>query len=363
VVSFTKGAGDVERPGARIQAEAAGDSRWPSDGLETVKACPVCGSETRELLYSGLTDRVFFCAPGTWTLYRCLPCRAAYLDPRPTPDSIRLAYRNYFTHEPPPLAPVRPQTRLGRIKATLRNDYLRSRYGINLGASMPMGRLAVYLAIRRRPNLDRAVRHLKSPAPGARLLDVGCGNGGFLITAQQLGWEAWGIEPDRDAVTAARAAGLRVEHGGLPTTDLPDAHFDVVTMNHVLEHLHDPVSALREVRRVLKPGGMLWLATPNLDSIGRRCYAAAWRGLEPPRHLVLFTISSLTLACALAGLCQPSVRRSQQAASIFTASGQIAASGGAGTFVKARRWLARGADVASLISPALGEEIIAVART
>ncbi len=341
---------------------------WPADGLEAVEACPVCGSRRRELLYDGLTDRVFFCAPGVWTLYRCLGCGSAYMDPRPTRRTIGLAYRSYFTHETPcAAAPERPAAPLRRLKAALRNDYLRSRYRISVGPAVPLGRLAVYLAVHRRLDIDRSVRHLPRPARGARLLDVGCGNGHFLLTARTLGWEAWGIDPDPRAVAAARSAGLRVEQRGFPDTGLPDGYFDVVTMNHVIEHLHDPVGALREVRRVLRSGGMLWVATPNLTGLGSRYYRRNWLPLDPPRHLVLFTFTSLRLACLRAGLSQPSLRKTLDARAIFTASARI--SGGAPPFgtsplSRAERWcwMARAADLASLLLPSMGEELVAVVR-
>lgn len=339
---------------------------WPADGLEAVDACPVCGEQGRELLYDGLTDRVFFCAPGVWTLYRCKGCGSGYLDPRPTRESVGLAYRSYFTHQAPSPA-AQPLTLLRRLKAGLRNDYLRYRYGVSLGRAVPLGRIAVYLAVHRRLNIDRANRHLPRAAPGARLLDVGCGNGQFLLTAGALGWEAWGIEPDPHAVAAARSAGLRVEQGGLPETGMPDAYFDVVTMDHVLEHLHDPVAALREVRRILKPRGILWIATPNLDSLGSRRFGPHWRGLEPPRHLVLLTPSSLELVCVRAGLSRPTARRTLSARFMFCASSRISrgippfdasADSGGGHW----RWMAWVSDLLALVWPRVGDELVAVAR-
>src|SRR5216110_445493 len=71
---------------------------WPYTGLESVELCPVCGSASRELLYSRLRDRVFFCAPGEWELYGCVKCGTGFLDPRPNAATIGLAYSSYFTH-------------------------------------------------------------------------------------------------------------------------------------------------------------------------------------------------------------------------------------------------------------------------
>ncbi|MGH8069660.1 MAG: class I SAM-dependent methyltransferase [Candidatus Entotheonellia bacterium] len=286
------------------------------------------------------------------------------MDPRPTPQTIGLAYTSYFTHQPPSVSSHRVSTWLGRFKAALRNDYLQRRYGAVFAPRILLGRVAVYMAIARRLSIDRHFRHL--PAPQGRLLDVGCGNGDFLVTARSLGWEPWGIDPDREAVAAARAAGLRVAQGGFPNTGMPEGYFDAVTMNHVIEHLHDPVGALREMRRVLKPGGTIWIATPNLNSLGTRHYGGNCLSLDPPRHLVLFTTGSLKVACAHAGFFITGVRRSLHAAWIFSASERLARGGlplqSTSVAIPRRlRWIALAADLMSLLLPDYGEELIVVA--
>jgi SAM-dependent methyltransferase len=72
-------------------------------------------------------------------------------------------------------------------------------------------------------------------------------------------------------------------------------------MNHVIEHVHDPVSMLKECHRILKEGGRLVAITPNIRSWGHRIYQRAWRGLEPPRHLQIFSRPSLTASAVQAG--------------------------------------------------------------
>ena len=71
---------------------------WPAEHLEKVPCCPVCGGSKRELMHSDLIDNVFHVAPGKWQLWRCLNCKSAFLDPRPTAQSIGLAYVDYYTH-------------------------------------------------------------------------------------------------------------------------------------------------------------------------------------------------------------------------------------------------------------------------
>ena len=103
--------------------------KWPAHGLEYVNCCPVCCSTERKLLYEGLTDRVFFCAPGEWTLYRCQQCGSAYLDPRPTLDTIGLAYSKYFTHNCDDRGNIQNLSWFRRIRRILANGYLNYRFG------------------------------------------------------------------------------------------------------------------------------------------------------------------------------------------------------------------------------------------
>jgi SAM-dependent methyltransferase len=263
---------------------------WPAAGLEPVESCPVCGDERRSVLHTGLTDRAFRAAPGTWTLERCHACSSAYLDPRPTPDTIELAYRAYYTHagaHAPPPAP-------GRFRQGLANDYRHARWGYTAGPRVSGGRLIPRVAPLRGALVDREIRHLPA-LPGGRLLDVGCGSGDFLAQMSALGWRTEGVDPDPAAVAGARAAGLDVTEGTL--AELDDAEhagaFDAITLSHVIEHLHEPAAELRRIRRLLRPGGLLWIATPNLEGLGHRRFRTAWLGLDPPRHLVLFTRPSL----------------------------------------------------------------------
>src|SRR5207253_8058958 len=100
-------------------------------------------------------------------------------------------------------------------------------------------------------------RTLPWPGPG-RLLDFGCGNGSFLHRVRKQGWDATGLDVARLAVQGARnetSAGVLV--GTLPHPELLPASFDVVTMWHALEHVHDPLAVLAEARRLLAPGGRL----------------------------------------------------------------------------------------------------------
>lgn len=271
---------------------------WSEDTLERVTQCPVCRNSERLLLHNGLTDRLFG-TPGIWTLYRCVTCSSAYMDPRPTLSSISVAYSSYHTHKAPDDS-IPPTGHIKKLKLLLKNSYLNNTYGTRFRPSHQiLGWIALLLPQKR--HLDEQMRHLPQNLNNGTLLDIGCGNGDFLRNAHQLGWNTYGIDPDPKAVDVAKNTGGIVREGGLPNTDLPSEHFDIVTMSHVIEHLHDPAAAMKEAFRLVKPGGQIWLATPNLESSGHALFGPHWRGLEPPRHLVLFTRSSLTLLLESAG--------------------------------------------------------------
>jgi 2-polyprenyl-3-methyl-5-hydroxy-6-metoxy-1,4-benzoquinol methylase len=323
---------------------------------EAVAACPVCSDERRELVHAGLVDRLYG-ARGSWDLHQCGGCGAAYLDPRPTVEALAAAYEGYYTHEP--ATGPSPDTAARRIRKALRNGYLNARYGYLLRPATRFGRLVFPLFPGSRAAADRHVRTLRRPRERARLLDVGCGNGEFLAEMAAAGWIAEGLEVDERAVDQARARGLDVRHGPLEDGAYHPRSFDAVTLSHVVEHLHDPVATLRRCRELVRDDGVLWIATPNLAGRGHRRYGRAWRGLEPPRHLVLFTPSALVRAFDRAGFRLAAFERPASSAWVFDASERI--SGRKPKRMERRLAVAR-TDLGGALDPTTGDELVAVAR-
>jgi len=127
-----------------------------------------------------------------------------------------------------------------------------------------------------------------------RVLDLGCGSGRFLAHLAARGCECHGTE--LTPLTAQRAAalqGVRIRTDPLTSDAYPEAHFDVISLWHVLEHLPDPDQALRQCRRWLAPDGLLMLAVPNIDSWQARLFRGAWFHLDPPFHLFHYSPVSL----------------------------------------------------------------------
>jgi 2-polyprenyl-3-methyl-5-hydroxy-6-metoxy-1,4-benzoquinol methylase len=218
---------------------------------------------------------------------------------------------------------------------------------------------------------DTLIRHLPASrvGPGARILDVGCGDGRDIAFLNSLGYRASGVELDPKAVHAARAKGLDVIEGDLASAAFADESYDVVTSSHVLEHLHNPRAFLAESRRVLKTGGFLVTITPNGASELLTRHGRNWRGLEPPRHIVLYNAENLAGLASESGLREVHVKRTAHLASfLHVVSTQIAANGRAiKPWAAARLWLESKAIEARMMREARrgvgeGAELTLIAR-
>jgi SAM-dependent methyltransferase len=142
-----------------------------------------------------------------------------------------------------------------------------------------------------RVELARIERHAASRG---RLLDLGCWVGFLAADANARGWRALGVEPSAWAASRARGRGVDVIEAPLFDADLPEGAFAAVTMGDVIEHLPDPGAALDRVARLLAPGGVLWLATPDAGSRVARTLGRRWWSVIPT-HLHLFTRRGMTL--------------------------------------------------------------------
>jgi 2-polyprenyl-3-methyl-5-hydroxy-6-metoxy-1,4-benzoquinol methylase len=130
-------------------------------------------------------------------------------------------------------------------------------------------------------------------APPARLLEVGAGQGRFVVAARDAGYDAYGLEPSARAVEFAARAGVELEHSSLETAAVGAGELDGVVLWHVLEHLENPAEALRTVGAWLRPGGLLLLGVPNLASLQAAIGGERWLHLDVPRHRHHFTPAGL----------------------------------------------------------------------
>jgi SAM-dependent methyltransferase len=273
-------------------------AHWELDELEWLEGCPLCKSINTEVLHENLVDYIFEAAGGKWQLQSCRACECAYLNPRPSRETIGRAYSTYYTH-----APSEPEARalsgVRWLRRAIANGQRNSLYGTSLRPSLGYASKGLALLSRSFRNAigteAAGLAGVRPKTPGSSLiLDIGCGNGLALSRARDAGWRVMGIEPDPNAARSAAANGIDIVASDL--LELPprfNGSFERILLNHVIEHIHDPLVALRSCKDLLIPGGELWLETPNIASVGHEEFRADWRGLEPPRHLVIFGLNSL----------------------------------------------------------------------
>jgi 2-polyprenyl-3-methyl-5-hydroxy-6-metoxy-1,4-benzoquinol methylase len=281
-------------------------SKKSQDIIRTAPAPNCCLCKQRgEVIHEALTDRLFD-APGDWNLKQCsnADCRLVWPDPMPLPEDIWKAYAKYYTHSA--TSEFSPPGRIRRIYHLMKRGYLAGRFNYPVPspalATKWLGK-ALYFIPGRRTETEAQVRLLPS-VPGGKLLDVGCGSGEWLLWMRELGWAVEGLDFDQNALRAAALQGLTVRSGTVEDQCYPNECLDAVTLNHVIEHVPDPVSTLVECARILKPGGKLFLATPNASSLGHKLFGADWRGLEPPRHLHIFAVESMAALLRKAGFTE-----------------------------------------------------------
>ena len=244
---------------------------------------------------------------GPWRHLRCTECNLVWLDPQPIPEDLSLCYSDsYYTH----VHGESDAVSLGRspLMRMLRGSVLSGKYGYHqFRPAFPLsdmaGRLlAVIPGIESRATYswNNALAPWRS---GGSVLDIGCGSGRYLRTMHALGWKVSGVEPDTRAANLARdRAGADVFIGVIGSVQLPPRSFDAVVSMHAIEHDSDPRRFLTRAAECLRPGGFLYIQTPNYNSLARRVFGRDWYAHDPPRHLTLFTPASLERLARQTGL-------------------------------------------------------------
>ncbi len=238
-------------------------------------ACPLCGELHSTPYRSGFDLR--YGVPGEFHIVRCVNCRHRYLNPRPTFDGIRKYY-------PTEYAPHRLD-----VSADHESDANSEPSGLKLG-------------LRRVPGLRRFVHWLTqsraeylppvSESP-KRALEIGCSDGRFLQRLADANWEVHGVELSEAASRSARERGLDIHVGTLESAGYHESSFDAVFAWMVIEHLHDPVSTLKEIRRILKPSSWFVFSVPNAGCWESRLFGHYWHAYDLPRHLQHFTVKTV----------------------------------------------------------------------
>jgi len=230
--------------------------------------CDLCGLDDTEVLYVGADWRRSL--PDGIALARCRQCGLMYLNPRPGLNEMD----TYYPADYGCFRPAVEDERWGLLRWMRRRKLIQRR---------------------------KLIEHYSGSKSGD-ILDVGCATGLFLNEMAQAGWHVKGIEPTASAAEYARTRlGLDVFQGVLGQAIWPPESFDVATFWDVLEHTFSPSAELARTASLLKPGGLVAINVPNWHSLDRRIFGAHWIGLDPPRHLYVFTYSTLTALLERAG--------------------------------------------------------------
>jgi SAM-dependent methyltransferase len=222
------------------------------------RACPACGTSGRHP----------FASKGGYEYHRCDTCGLLLLEPLPSVDVIEAHYRQKFT---------------GGNYQAIRDfaDAYRSIYE----------EYVTWMA-----------RHVA--LPGAKVLDVGCFTGDLVDALCRAGADAYGVELQREAVeiASARLPGRVFQQNIDDSYGLIQDHaFDAVTAMAIIEHVTGPQAILERCRALLKPGGWLFLETPDASSLPARLARSHWPPLAPVEHIHLFSRDAMRRCLQRAG--------------------------------------------------------------
>jgi SAM-dependent methyltransferase len=261
--------------------------------------CILCGTKG-ELLYSSLPDKLFS-APGTWNEYKCSTCNLLFLNPHMDQAGTEMLYKTYYTHEGLTneflLDPARFFDSFPRNKK-IKYAVLAGYFGYDIAVPSSYRTLGYFLGILSffRKKIESSIggfKHTKGARSQKRLLDLGSGNGDYLLEMKYLGYDVYGIEIDSHAAELSRKNGLSIITGELKEGIYEENFFDAIYLNNVIEHLHNPIETITLCHKLLKKDGELCIKTCSSESLAHMFFKESYRGLEIPRHFFVFSPKSL----------------------------------------------------------------------
>lgn len=140
------------------------------------------------------------------------------------------------------------------------------------------------------------------------LLDIGAGTGAFVHYMRGAGWNAAGLEQDTEAIKNAAALFDIELKPSASLFELPPEHFDVITLWHVLEHVHPLHEYMEQLKRLCRPDGRIFIAVPNYTSYDANKYDGSWAAYDVPRHLYHFSPASMEVLTKMHGLTIKGIR-------------------------------------------------------
>jgi 2-polyprenyl-3-methyl-5-hydroxy-6-metoxy-1,4-benzoquinol methylase len=217
--------------------------------------------------------------PGHFTVVECQRCGLRFTNPRPSINELGYYYPDNYG----PFA-AHP------IKSDSQNETLWNK----LKAGLKQSPFGPFLKKISDLVLDSETTLVPNLSEGAKVLELGCATGWFLSSLRKKGWDLYGVEPGKAAVDYAKQElGLNVFCGTLEKANFPSDYFDAIFAWHVIEHLSNPFETLREINRILKKDGYLEFSIPNAGCWEFYVFRDKWYGLDLPRHLFHFSLTSV----------------------------------------------------------------------
>ncbi|MFH1642941.1 MAG: glycosyltransferase [Nanoarchaeota archaeon] len=244
--------------------------------------CNLCGSSKRTYLFTAKEN--LFDIGGTFTLWKCNECGLVYLSPRPAKKEMAIYY------PPDKYSSYQEYSELNKFRAYIKNIIRTSLPGYNRGQKTLRKILGKVFCTPFLPLIDIIIPFKEK----GKVLDIGCGNGEMIGWLNKYGWTTYGVEISAKACMHASARGIHTFCGDINEACFPSEFFDVITINHVLEHTYDPVKLIKECHRILKKNGTLIIDVPNFGCYDSQIFKQYWFVLAVPTHLYHFTSNTLT---------------------------------------------------------------------
>lgn len=246
-------------------------------GLETVD-CLVCNSKAAYKMSMPI-DAKTFKPTSHGKVFECVKCNFGFIYPRPTPVETQHFYdlESYYTQGKSHMVETGPPSFVSKIRTHL-----------------------AWRADKGETLLD--IINV-SVQPNSTILDIGCGAGTLLQKLSTLGYKTIGVERDTRSLSldGKNITVLEGSAENLPAQISPSS-CDGIVISHVLEHLTDPIAALRSAAKLLKPSGLLFCEVPNNESLIAKQSGLSWEHLDIPRHINFFNEQSLKVVAQKAGL-------------------------------------------------------------
>jgi 2-polyprenyl-3-methyl-5-hydroxy-6-metoxy-1,4-benzoquinol methylase len=233
---------------------------------EKLNECPVCSASN---LKNHKVVKDYSVSKESFNIVLCENCKFQFTNPRPDQDQIGKYYQSedYISHSDKANSPVNYIYKIAR------------KYALS--------------------SKRRLINSVAKDKKG-RLLDYGCGTGYFLDTMKSNGWKTYGLEPN-DKARAVANSKAKVK-SSIDELNLKNKKFDIITLWHVLEHIHDLNDTIKVLKTILKEKGKIIIAVPNIESYDSHIFEEQWAAYDVPRHLYHFSQETMNTLMLKHGL-------------------------------------------------------------